>query len=634
MDIDNRSTDNNNTELQTLSSRQLSLIAYGFFSAAFILVLFYWTSGEILSRGHFFPVIGAHLFENDTSTLIFRYYYLAISVFISTLFAAFFYYSLSALGFTSNRLTSSLESIGTILSERYRVIILFALVALLFVIRAQVLLFYDMTDDEGVYRFIANLLQSFKIVGDSLPMPARQAFNYPFIVNDGRWFGQYFIGWPAIIALVEPLGLYQLINPILAALTIYLLFVSAGLYFGKKYSPIVYLLAVASPFFLLTNATTLAYTSAGCAMALAILGFIRVICQHKQTTGYLFIGIGLAAGELIRPDSAFPLGLALLGALFIHWIKKERPTLLQLALAGLPIVAATLIIGGVNWAQSGDPFQTGYAEYLDFYQKLFNQKSQDFTRDFIYNGTPLAVGESEFLFLVRKMGLFTITWISRLSLWLFATPLIVLILANVRWNRLVESTLGLAFLFRVGLENFHSTPGINLTGPVHSYPFWPVLAFLTLSGLIALWRILDNDRLKLGLVSFCLGSAVTMSVTFLPAQIMTLHQAATEMDETRQSVEAEITEKSVVFIQGPFYPVTPPTLWVKSCPIPMPDLSEDIIYAKFLNQGILTEVARLFPDRKLYVLKRNLDLVNGKQRLELNRVILEDERQPQEIPGE
>ncbi len=59
------------------------------------------------------------------------------------------------------------------------------------------------TDDENVYTFMARTFASGRLYLESMPEPVRPFFNNQFIINDGKWYGIYFPGHSALLALGE-----------------------------------------------------------------------------------------------------------------------------------------------------------------------------------------------------------------------------------------------------------------------------------------------------------------------------------------------------------------------------------------------------------------------------------------------
>ena len=79
-------------------------------------------------------------------------------------------------------------------------------------------------DDESAYRFTAQLLASGRLWVPSHEL--KLFFDQNFIINDGRMFSVYFLGWPALLAAGVRLGATWIVNPLCSALTVAPLFFS------------------------------------------------------------------------------------------------------------------------------------------------------------------------------------------------------------------------------------------------------------------------------------------------------------------------------------------------------------------------------------------------------------------------
>lgn len=56
----------------------------------------------------------------------------------------------------------------------------------------------DLTIDESAYRFMADLLSHGRLYGHS--PPDKLFYDRRFMINDGKVFSPYFLGWPALLA--------------------------------------------------------------------------------------------------------------------------------------------------------------------------------------------------------------------------------------------------------------------------------------------------------------------------------------------------------------------------------------------------------------------------------------------------
>ncbi len=84
-------------------------------------------------------------------------------------------------------------------------------------IRTFVLVGAPVTDDESTYRFSAQLLARGQLYAES--PPEKFFFDRSFMINDGRFYTQYFLGWPALMLPFLLLGVSGLANAFFSAAT-------------------------------------------------------------------------------------------------------------------------------------------------------------------------------------------------------------------------------------------------------------------------------------------------------------------------------------------------------------------------------------------------------------------------------
>ena len=166
-------------------------------------------------------------------------------------------------------------------------------------------------EDEMAYVWQARVFASGQITLPAVEFD--QEFLVPFVVSyQGERFGKYPPGWPMVLAFGVLLGVRGLVNPILAGVSIWFIYL-----LGKRtFTPLVGLLAagltLTSPFFLLNSGSLLSHPL-GLALAagfsLAWLdAFGQVEANHKAWRAVLAAAcLGLLA--LTRPLSA--VGVAL-----------------------------------------------------------------------------------------------------------------------------------------------------------------------------------------------------------------------------------------------------------------------------------------------------------------------------------
>ncbi|PYN11029.1 MAG: hypothetical protein DME06_12865, partial [Candidatus Rokuibacteriota bacterium] len=118
------------------------------------------------------------------------------------------------------------------------------------------------TDDENVYDFMARMWAGGHLSVPSPPPEVRAFFENQFVVNDGRWYGIYAPGHPAVLTLGQWLGGIHWVTTVEAVLTVLLAWCLADRVFGRRAALLTLGLLAVSPFCLLVSATMLAHATA------------------------------------------------------------------------------------------------------------------------------------------------------------------------------------------------------------------------------------------------------------------------------------------------------------------------------------------------------------------------------------
>ncbi len=183
------------------------------------------------------------------------------------------------------------------------------------------------TDDENVYTFMARTFASGRLYLESMPEPVRPFFNNQFIINDGKWYGIYFPGHPALLALGERFHLMHWVPTVSATLTVPLTFAVGRRVFGPRAALLALPLLALSPFFILSSATLLGHSTAGLLLMAFLYSTVRVLERPERMVWWLAAGIALAWTGLTRPVSAaaFALPWLVLLALSLRRSPAHRP---------------------------------------------------------------------------------------------------------------------------------------------------------------------------------------------------------------------------------------------------------------------------------------------------------------------
>jgi hypothetical protein len=193
--------------------------------------------------------------------------------------------------------------------------------------------------------------------------PTQQAFSTPFVISfKGRWLGKYAVGWPLVLALGERLGAGWLVNPLLGALTVVLIYLLARDLFDRQVGLLAGLLALTSPFFLIQSSTYMSHAAAALWAALLAYALLRVERSHeadRPTWGWAAVG-GAALGLLTLTRALTALAVALPYALWLLGRAARRPrSLPALAHCYGPLVLVAGLIAALQplylYATTGSP---------------------------------------------------------------------------------------------------------------------------------------------------------------------------------------------------------------------------------------------------------------------------------------
>lgn len=113
-------------------------------------------------------------------------------------------------------------------------------------------------EDEMAYVWQAQVLARGHLTVPSPPEP--KSFLVPFVVDyEGRRFGKYPPGWPAVLAIGELLDLRAWINPLLSGLAIWLIYRLARKLLGETVGLLAAGLTITSPLFLINSGMLLSH---------------------------------------------------------------------------------------------------------------------------------------------------------------------------------------------------------------------------------------------------------------------------------------------------------------------------------------------------------------------------------------
>lgn len=203
-------------------------------------------------------------------------------------------------------------------------LITLAVLAVTVYIAGDVLQRIPHVQDSITYLFQAEILSRGKLWADAPPLPA--FFDHEFlIVQSGRWFGQYAPGFPALLAVGVLLNQPWLVNPILATLTIPLLYLLGKVMYGRSTGIIAAFLALASPFFLFMSGSMMSHPAELFWTVLFITAWAVALKSGSPRRWALLAGFALGMIVLTRQVTAVAVGLPFWAATGLGWLKfKDR----------------------------------------------------------------------------------------------------------------------------------------------------------------------------------------------------------------------------------------------------------------------------------------------------------------------
>jgi hypothetical protein len=490
-------------------------------------------------------------------------------------------------------------------------------------IRTYLLRGAQVTDDESAYRFMAEVLATGRLWVDSYPM--KVFFDRVFMVNDGKFYAQYFIGWPALMAPGAFLHVTGYMNAVYAALTVPALYGIARRMGGALAARASLVLFLASPMLMVGAATELAHPS--CVFAIAWSAWFYFASRERPAAWWTHAGVAFffSLAFLVRPASALGAGLPILIAWLLGLRQVPAASRFRALLAfAVPAVFMAAVFFGVNQAQNGSPLVSSYAR-MQAYMREVNYENVGWSPE----NPPGSV--QDFILPNRNVGkalATTAVALVRLVFDLFGSPLIAIV-ACLAWTaRRARLAWWSAFSF-VAVHFFMGESGVDTFGPVHFYEMSPWLVLLAGVGVAQLspgasWGgsmtvgrvVRPADRGPEGprhahwpsaAPAAVVASLVLVSLAgFVPVRLGTLKRVADNANMPADAVRTARLSHAVVFTAGLFTPqncIAPTRHFSYFRPNNDPGLTNDILWVNHLGWEVDHELMRYFPGRTGYLIQ-------------------------------
>jgi 4-amino-4-deoxy-L-arabinose transferase-like glycosyltransferase len=216
------------------------------------------------------------------------------------------------------------------------------------------------TGDEMAMTWHARMLAAGHL---AIPAPAHPEFfnTVSVLEREGRWFSQYPIGGPALLAAGMLVGAVWLVHPLLLGVAAWQFYRFARRAFGELTARAAAMLFALTPFVLVLGATQMNHTPALAFTLLALAELAAWDDERPRRRALHAAGIGLAVGAiaLVRPlDAALvalPIGVFQLAR--VRHDRRRTASLVVQCLAGAVPVALLL---WANARTTGSPLLFGY----------------------------------------------------------------------------------------------------------------------------------------------------------------------------------------------------------------------------------------------------------------------------------
>lgn len=470
--------------------------------------------------------------------------------------------------------------------------------------------------------FQAKIFASGKLYATSHPL--KEFFEYTHIINNGKWYSQYPPGHALFLMVGILLGMPWIINPLLGALSVLIIFLLGKEIHDPKTGRLAAIFTVLSPFFLFMSSEFMAHSSAMFTITLFTLFFIKVI-KKKKLVYACSAGIALGLCTLIRPYTAFALCIPFLVYGVILTFKKSRQYIslfITIAFFTLIFIAFLLIY---NQITNGHPFRFGYTVlYGPGHGLGFGKGTWGLPHTF-------SRGLNDFWRSIKSLNLHLFGW-PYISL----LPVVILLISRKmrRWDYIFFLSficLGIAYI----LYWYHDL----CLGPRFLYEALPFVIILSARAILILPKLI-KDRLhikKSSTKSIKIISASIIVVLFLFSTVSTFPKLI-KGDEPNfywkdrgyansywgvdaylsKLVKSKKLTNSIVFVQYD-YPIFPfdSLLWYGSGFLNnSPNLKDNMIYARHLGARD-TLLMDFYPDKKYYLYT---DKLKAGKLLELQRL--------------
>lgn len=461
--------------------------------------------------------------------------------------------------------------------------------------------------DETAYLFQARIFLTGHFSAPPPPVP--EAFDFPHLVNVGRWYSIYPPGFPFLLAIGLVFGAPWLVNPLLGAAAVFLLFFLGCEIYDRRAGLLAAVLGAASIWLLLMSSTMMSHTASMVFNGLFLLFFFRSLRAPTMGRG-LLAGLSLGAAFLIRPYNAAVFALPFLVVLGVRSLPEIRRRWKNLTALALAAGACAGFFLYYNAATTGDPLTPGYiSRYGKAYSVIFGRPA---TLDYDFTPLVAALQIGENLDAIHK---YLFGWPGT-SLWLL---LFALWAARVKREERGRDLLLLAGFLSMLVGFYFFWGAFVVLGARMFFEALPLLILLSAKGLREAPLLLSSKFPRLDPAGWRKVLAGVLAVFSLYAFAVRFpgwvapswtewfyerydHNMCGSSAWVHNAIETLNLGRAVVVMKFLYGPLTgfPTGLWGSGFLFDTPGLDGDILYANDRGETVTRKLIRAFPGRAFY----------------------------------
>jgi len=215
--------------------------------------------------------------------------------------------------------------------------------------------------DDICYLFQALTFSTGRLYVDSHPL--REFFNLLFMINDGKFYSLFQPGWPVILTLGVFIKLPFIINPALAALTVYLTYLIGMRALGEEKTRLGLILILFSPMNTIIPATLLAHPIC---LVLTLASMLITMKMLEAEKPIYTLGLGALTGLLFTTRIWNAVILCGMLTPFLLWMLFAGRVRFHILILGLiPFLLLAGLQLGYNQKLTGDAFEWPQDRYFD-----------------------------------------------------------------------------------------------------------------------------------------------------------------------------------------------------------------------------------------------------------------------------